>query len=320
MDDSVDTKKLRMFVTTVKTGSMAAASKQLFVTPSALSHGIRALEESLNTKLFERHGPKLRPTSAGLQFFREALDILSRLDSVIALFTDESNQAQKQVHVGMTNTACTHLFPSIVREFRESFPDVTLKLEIGDTDDLVRRVTDGSIDIVIAPIQREYRELTQTELGHDELVYIVHPNHPWAIREKVDRKTLADQRLIMPSVQSHTYNLIDAFYRQMRIPLEPFIELNNEDAIKQLVSLNIGTGIVPRWIAEEEIDAGILLAFPFSNRSLLRRWTISYRASATLSFPEFLFVGTTRGVARNLIKTEHRPNESSSKPVSRPAT
>lgn len=301
MDPSIDTKKLRMFVTTVKAGSMRQASSLLFVTPSALSHGIRSLEESLGTQLFERVGPAVKTTTAGQKFFHEAADILSRLDSAIARFSGTRSHALSQLHIGTTDTGCRYHFPAIVREFRESFPEVALKLEVGDTDDLLDKMGSRKIDIVIAPIQRDYRELEQTELGHDELVYIVHPSHPWAVTGKIDRDTLSDQRLIMPSSQSHSYKLVDVSYRQMRIPLEPFIELNNEEAIKQLVSLSIGIGIVPKWIAQESIQRGELHAFQVGDTPLYRRWSVAHRADAKLRFAEFLFIGTTKAVSRNLL-------------------
>ena len=271
------------------------------MTPSALSHGIRLLEEGLDVSLFDRNGPVITPTRAGQDLYHEAIDILSRLDQMAVGLAADKDDLHRQLHIGTTNTGCSHLFPGIVREFRESFPNVGLKLEIGDTDFLINRVNDRNLDIIIAPIQRDYRDLHQIELGHDELVYIVHPSHPWAQAGEVQRETLGDQQLIIPAVQSNTYHLIDAFYREMRVPLEPFIELNNEEAIKQLVSLNIGTGIVPKWIARDEIERGRLCAFPLSERSLFRRWTVSYRAGVDLSFSEFLFVGTTKAVAKNLI-------------------
>lgn len=304
MNDSIDTKKLRMFVATVKAGSMRKASKSLFVTPSALSHGIKSLEESMKTQLFDRNGPVLVTTTAGKQFFNEALDILSRLDQVVKRFSTSDSEKHVQLHIGTTNTGCSYLFPGIVREFRECFPDVSLKLEVGDTDYLIDRINGAQVDIIIAPIQRNYPNLVQSEIGHDELVYIVHPEHSWAKLGRVDLDSLSSQQLILPAVNSHTYNLIDAMYRELRIPLEPFIELSNEEAIKQLVSLNIGTGILPKWIARKEIENGSLHAFPISARSLLRRWTISHRINSNLSFPEFLFIGTTKSVAQNLLARE----------------
>ena len=223
MDDAVDTKKLRMFVATFKEGSMRRASGTLFVTPSALSHGIRSLEESLQTKLFIRNGPVLTPTQSGQQFFNEAEDILARLDDVVSRFSSGEKSENTQLYIGTTNTGCRHLFPGIVREFRESFPNVGLKLEIGDTDHLLKEMNERRLDIVIAPLQREYRDFVQIELGYDELVHIVHPSHPWARSGASDLISLRDQKLIVPSVQSHTYDLIDSFYRELRVPLDPFI-------------------------------------------------------------------------------------------------
>lgn len=301
MDQTVDTKKLRMFVATFKQGSMRQASRSLFVTPSALSHGIRALEESLNVSLFDRNGPSLEPTAAGKRFFVEASDILSRLDNAVARFSGGQMQEHLQLHIGTTNTGCSQFFPAIVREFRESFPHVALKLEIGDTNYLLSRLEEAKIDFVIAPIQRDYKELEQKVLGRDELVYLVHPTHAWAREGAVNPNSLESQRLIMPSVQSQTYSLIDSWYRDMRIPLEPFIELNNEEAIRQLVTLNIGTGILPRWIAQEAVDRKVLQAFQLGEKPLFRRWTVAYRAHSTLSFPEFLFIEMTKAVARKLL-------------------
>ena len=302
MNDSVDTKKLRMFITVVKEGSMRRAADTLFLTPSAISHGIKSLEEGLNSTLLDRSGAQLQTTAIGQQFFTVAEDILSRLDGVTARFSDGGNNTeQQQLQIGLTNTACSYILPGVVREFRESCPDVALKLEIGDTDYLINLLNDRKVDIVIAPIQRDYEGFDQTVIGEDELVYIVPPAHPWAINAKLDRSTLAEQRIIMPSVSSNTYNLIDARYREFRLPLNPFIELNNENAIKELVALNMGTGIIPSWIAHKEIENGRLHAFPMAKRPLRRRWTISHHPTIPSNLTEFLFIGTCKAVTKNVI-------------------
>lgn len=302
MNDLIDTKKLRMFVTTVKEGSMRKASALLFVTPSALSHGIKALEESLETELLIRNGPKVTPTEVGKQFFNEAVDILSRLDAASSRYAGGGEPRKQELHIGLTYTGCNYLLPAIVREFRESCPHVALKLEIGDTNSLIEQLEERQIDLAIAPIQREYADIVQTQIGEDELVYITHPAHPWARGGKIERATIGSQQLIIPAVSSNTYNLIDAHYRELRLPLTPFIELNNEDTIKQLVALNMGTGIVPSWIAKEEIESGRLFAFQTQKRPLRRRWTVAHHSSVPKNLSEFLFIGTSKAVAKNIIQ------------------
>lgn len=302
MIDTVDTKKLRIYVTVIKMSSMRRAADSLFLTPSAISHSIKSLEESLNTALIDRSGGQIRTTTVGQQFYNVAEDILSRLDDVTTRFADGgSNSEQQQLHIGLTNTACSYILPGIVREFRESCPDVSLKLEIGDTDYLLNLLNDRKVDIAIAPIQRDYDGFEQTVIGEDELVYIVPPTHPWALNGKLDRSSLADERIIMPAVSSNTYNLIDARYREYRLPLNPFIELNNENAIKQLVALNMGTGIIPSWIAHKEIESGRLHAFKMPKRSLRRRWTISHHPNVPNNLNEFLFIGTCKAVIKNVV-------------------
>lgn len=302
MNDAVDTKKLRMFVTVIKESSMRRAADVLFLTPSAISHGIKSLEEGLNTTLIDRSGPQICASAVGQQFFTVAEDILSRLDSVTNRFADGGNNTeQQQLHIGLTNTACSYILPGVVREFRESCPDVALKLEIGDTDYLINLLNDRKVDIAIAPIQREYDTFAQTVIGEDELVYIVPPAHQWAINAKLDRSSLAEQRIIMPAISSNTYNLIDARYREFRLPLNPFIELNNENAIKELVSLNMGTGIIPSWIARNEIQTGRLHAFPMPKRPLRRRWTISHHPNTPRNLAEFLFIGTCKAVTKGVV-------------------
>ena len=213
----------------------------------------------------------------------------SRLDNATDRFAD-GGQEHQQLRIGLTNTACSYILPGIVREFRESCPDVSLKLEIGDTDYLINLLKEKKVDIAIAPIQRDYEGIAQTVIGEDELVYIVHPSHPWPTNGKLDRSSLSEQRIIMPAVSSNTYNLIDARYREIRLPLNPSIELNNENAIKELVSLNMGTGIVPSWIARTEIESGRLCAFPIPKRPLRRRWTISHQPNIPNNLTEFLFI------------------------------
>ena len=280
---------------------MRKASEQLCVTPSAVSHGIRSLEEDLDTRLFVRNGANLTPTDAGMLFYNEAQDILGRLGSMVGRFSNGDSKGTKQLHIGTTNTGCKYLFPAIVREFRESFPDVALKLEIGDTASLSAKLNQRKLDFIIAPTQRDYSDLVQKDLGSDELIYIVNPLHPWARTGGNEVGELIGQRLIVPAVLSHTYMLIDNFYREKRIPFEPFIEVNNEEAIKQLVILNIGIGIVPQWIVRDEIERGTLRAFQLSNKPLMRRWTLTHRPTPKFDFPEFLFMAMTRSVARNLL-------------------
>jgi len=205
--------------------------------------------------------------------------------------------------IGSNSTGCQFIVPSIIREFKESFPGMALALVEREADELVERILDGRLDLAIAPLLRDYRELVQQDLAEDELGFLVHPLHPWARRERIGRAELQkEERLILPDADSPTYGLIDAYFRQERVPLHAYIELGNEEVVKQLVGLDLGVGILPSWIAASGIEAGTLVSLPLGRRALRRRWAVFYRKGRRLTFPETLFVGVCEAVTRELVK------------------
>lgn len=301
-DDQIDTRRLRMFLSTYDLGSMRVASRSLSLTPSALSHGIKSLEEMLGVTLFERHNNRLVPTNTARSFYREVSTLLAQFDKTLAAYRGNRHQRHAQLKLGADSTACRYLLPAVIREFKESFPHMAIKLHVLDANELVEPVATGRLDLAIAPLQEDYQELNQTELGADDLMFVVNPRHPWVQpgATAADRN-LQNERLILNEAGSPTHALIEAYFRKQRIPLSPFIELNDEEAIKELVALDIGIGILPGWIVRRETEQGKLRALPLGRRKLRRRWVIFHRHGTQPDFPETLFTGICGAVARNLL-------------------
>ena len=80
----------------------------------------------------------------------------------------------------------------------------------------------------------------------------MHPLHPWVTQRKAERDGVAQQKLILPERTSETYALVESYFQRDGVRIEPFIEIENEEAIKQFVQLNLGISLLPRWIAVEE--------------------------------------------------------------------
>ncbi|AHF89341.1 LysR family transcriptional regulator [Opitutaceae bacterium TAV5] len=301
MNTLIETRHLNAFVAIVRRGGMHKAGKDLGLTPSALSHAIRMLEETLGAKLFERVGRTLALSPEGKRFLPEAEEMVRRLQAVREQMRTGRDWGSHRLVIGSTPTGCRFIVPNLIREFRESFPQMALSLVEREADDLVARLLEGTVDVGVAPLLRDYRELMQIELAEDELGFLIHPLHPWAKLGRVTRAQVAEARLILPEEHSAMFELIDSFFRQERIPTRAFIESDNEDVVKQLVGLGLGVGVLPGWIAMREIEAGTLVCLPLGRRSLRRRWMVFYRKGRRLSLPETLFTGVCRAVARDLI-------------------
>ncbi len=301
MADPLELRSLKMFVLIARHGSMRKAAADLDCTPSALSHGLRSLEEALGFSLFERTRSGLILTPPGQALLGKAQEIILSLEEIVSEFRGGTRWGEAQLRIGVTDTACRYLVPAVIREFRESFPETSLKVEVASPDALVEGVCQGKLDVGIAPLGRDYPDLETTELGMDELVFVVHPLHAWTRLERIGVEDIQREKLILPKPGSPVHGCLEAYYLNERVSLAPFIELDDEESMKCLVMLDIGVGILPAWVAAREIERGTLKAIPLGPKPLRRRWEIFRRRGGHAGFGATLFIGVSRAVSKDLL-------------------
>ena len=301
MGDLIDSRQLRVFVAVAQAGNMRKAARQLHLTPSAVSHSLKAFESALEVPLFARTTRSLRLSAEGERFLPEAVRLLDGLEGLVGLARQGRDWRRGRLRIGASPTACQYLVPAVIREFKESCPDVSIQITQGSASMLAQEVTEGRIDLALCPRTPEHRALTCVDIAGDELAFIVNPMHPWARAGKVNRASIPAQRFVLAESRSFTKRLIDDFMRREGIAIQPFIEIGSEEVIKELVRLDIGVGIFPAWIAVEELDKGLLVALPLGRKPPVREWVVCHRSNQALNFGETLFVGISRLVAANRI-------------------
>lgn len=301
MSALIESRHLQVFVTLVEAGTMREAAKRLCLTPSAVSHALKTFEDSLGCVLFDRTTRTLHLTQEGSRFLPEARRLLDGLENFRGLVREGGDWRKARLRIGASPTACQYLIPAVIREFKESCPQVSIQITQGSSAQLAQDITEGHIDLALSPRTPEHRNLEMVEIATDEMVYIVHPMHEWAKSGKVNAANISKQRYVLAENRSLTKSLIDQFMRRENLSIDPFIQIGNEEVIKELVRLDIGVGILPRWIASEELDKGLLVALPLGKKPPQRDWVLSYRTNRSLSLLETLFIGICRLVGANRI-------------------
>jgi DNA-binding transcriptional LysR family regulator len=301
MNEVTDSRHLQVFVAVARSSNMRRAAKDLHLTPSAVSHVLRAFEEALGCQLFERTTRRVMLSRDGARLLPEAQSLLESLANLNGFVQAGRDWRQGRLRLGASPTACQYLLPAVIREFKESFPDVAIQITQGSPTTLVQNLLDGVIDLSLSPQTPEHRALACVDLAQDELAFVVNPLHPWAQAKQVNRAEIARQRFVMAESNSFTKRLIDDYFRQEGIAIQPFIEIGNEEVIKELVRLDLGVGILPLWIASEEVETGLLVSLPLGRKAPGRKWVACHRVNQVLSFSEMLFLGFSRAVAFNRI-------------------
>lgn len=297
----IDSRHLRLFEAVVRHGNMRRAARELSLTPSAVSHALRALEGTVGCELLRRTTRRVEPTAAGERFLPEARRLLEVLEGLPALARGGGDWRRSKLRIGASPTACQYLLPAVLREFKESCPDVALTVTQGSATELAKAVAEGGLDLGLSPLTPQHRDLECEAVAADRLAFIVNPLHRWARAGKVARAEIGAERFVLAESRSFTKGLIDDYLRRENLTIRPFIEIGNEEVIKELVRLDIGVGIFPEWIAAEEVDRGLLVSLPMGRRAPTREWVVCRRSSAEGGLAETLFRGICRLVAANRI-------------------
>lgn len=299
----LDVHSLNIFTAVAENLSFTRAAETLFLTQSAVSHQVAALERQLGTQLFDRRGRSVELTGPGLVLLDRTRKVFGALKEAVDAVKHASQPGLGRLRIGASPTACQYLVPESLREFRECFPKYSLAITPGDSPVVGERVLDGSIDlgIMIRPDSRERGgRLQYHDLFEDELGFLLSPLHAWTRRGKVDRREMADQRMVLYSRGSATYRAVERYFLKMKTPLRDPIELGSMEAIKELVKLGLGVSVMAKWVARPELREGSLIWLPLPGSKLKRRWAIAVASGKTLSLAEQTFVGLCRSAAANL--------------------
>src|SRR5262245_17240745 len=120
--NSVELSQLRYFLKVADRASFTRAGEDLGITQPALSRSIAKLEESLGQPLFERKTRKVTLTDAGRRFRERAEQIVALAEDAIQELTDRDDRGR--IRIGAIPTVAPFLLPIVLREFRDSYPDI----------------------------------------------------------------------------------------------------------------------------------------------------------------------------------------------------
>lgn len=319
MNRPLDSRQLVAFEALARCQSFTRAAKELFLTQSAVSHAIKALEAEVGSRLVDRAGRRVLLTQAGEQFLRHTERILREMEAARSGLDALSRWGHGRLRVGASTTACQYLLPTVLREFKQSFPKCVISIEPGDHAQQVELLHNNRIDLAIMLQPDTPGEFDFVPLFCDELRFVTSPVHPWARAGRVSRDTFESETLILYNKSSYTARLVNEYFRDERVTFGHFIELGSMDAIKELVKIGVGIGVLAPWIARTELESGALVDFPLGRRRLRRTWGVAHLRGRRLPLGEETFIGLCRSVTETFGEAPGSPSNSSKQSLGDPA-
>jgi LysR family transcriptional regulator for metE and metH len=270
----IETKQLQIFKTIVDVGSFTGAGEQLGISQSAISQQIRALEEELGVPLLVRLGRSTRMTPAGEAFLRCAQQVLDKLDETRRFLDEHARGRAGVVRIGTPEPPCNYLLPEVLVELKRRFPKSDARVTSGHTAATMSRLVGGELDVALLPLPVEAEKLRIVEVGRDELVAVVPPDHAWASLPFVTARDFEHEPLLVYDRASQITDLTLGFLLDEGVFPRIAVEVDHLEAMKDLAQRRLGVAVVPTWAVRRELASGVLAAVRLGATGLGRTWAV----------------------------------------------
>lgn len=227
--------------------NMTAAAEALFTSQPGVSKQLRSLEQELGVTLFHRQGRKLTGlTKAGRDVAERARRVLREIDGIRTATEEHRSGVYGSLSIATTHTQARYVLPEILKKFRERFPDITLNLHQGTSEQIADMVRQRSVDIAMATgSEHLFDDLECLPCFQWDRVVLVPAGHELAERsEPLTLATLARYPLVTYVFSAgRESSLHRAFSAEGHEP-DVVFTARDADVIKTYVKLGMGVGIV----------------------------------------------------------------------------
>jgi DNA-binding transcriptional LysR family regulator len=275
---------LKTFCDLIETGSFSKAAALNFISQSAVSQQIQALEKRFDQKLIERGKRNgVTPTEAGKSLYLECKEILERFNAIERRLGASSDAVTGTIRVATVYSVGLHELPPYVKRFIKEHPQVKVHVEYSRTDKVYEACLSNTIDFGIVALPLRKPNLAVIAFRQDKLVIVCNPEHPLAQRRRIGIKNLEGEDFIAFERDIPTRKTIDRILKQFKVRVNNVMEFDNIETIKRSVEVGIGISILPETAVANEVRGGTIVALDFTEGTFTRPIGIIHRKGKVFS-------------------------------------
>ncbi len=302
-------KQLQALLLVARHDSVSRAAEALHVTQPAVSLQLRMLEEAAGTPLTRKVGRKIQLTAAGevmvefaeriLRLWDEAADEVAALKGVIS----------GTLRIGAITTA-EYLLPPMLVQFTTERPDVRIKLQVGNRNEIVNMLSKHEIDLAIMGTPPRELRTNAARFARHPMAFIASPEHPLMKKKRVTLADIMEANLLVREHGSGTRTTIERLFKEAGYPLRIGSELSSNEAIKRMVVAGLGVAFLSVHACTLEFEAGLVRMLPMPENPVEADWYVMHLVDQPIpkvaaAFQEFI-IDNGQEVVRKQLGAFHR--------------
>ena len=242
----------KVFYHVATTLSFSEASKKLYISQSAVSQSIKALENKLNQTLFIRSTKKVSLTPEGeilLRHIEPAVKLINRGENQLI----DSLITGGQIRIGASDTICRYFLVPYIQKFHQAFPNVHIKVTNATSVQCVDLLRANQVDFIVVnhPNSHLGAPLASKIIHEFHDVFIANKSYGNLAGRKVSFKELLEQPILMLDRRSTTSEFLHNEFQKHQLELVPEAELSSNDLLIDLARIGLGIAFIPDYCLPE---------------------------------------------------------------------
>jgi len=279
-------RQLKAFIVLAKTESQKETARQLYVTPSAICHAIRALEVQVGCRLFAKAGKKIIPTEAGEALLYHAHRALDELDHACRTLTYLNKWGSRRLRVAADAIFLSIFLTPVLLKFHKEFPNILLQVESFDSEESFSLLEENHVDVILTEKPAINDTVDFFPVMTDRFHLIVKPGHPLAVKNGAFLNEVGKYPCFLIKDSSQRRKQVEDFLSKQQIKLNILGEIGDLGIVKELVKSTLAMSFLPGWSIARELENHSLVALPYGRRVFERTWGLVYSRSRPLNLTE----------------------------------
>lgn len=240
---NLSSRDIAAFLALAELHNFTRAASRCHLSQPAFSALIKALEDSVGLRLFDRSTRHVVLTREGERFMQSALRIQAELQACEKAMRDTAQLAQGHVSVALLPSLAAGWLPSVLRSFVAQYPGVELDIMDVLSEPCIEAVAQGQADFALAAVRVDTPELQAEFFCSDDFHLVCRIDHPLTRQAQITLSDLQPYRFIHLARHSSVRQYLEATL--FPHTLHTFAEVEQLATVKGLVQANLGISAVP---------------------------------------------------------------------------
>lgn len=265
----------KIFKKVADAGSISEAAKEMYVSQSAVSQSIKALEDSLGVKLLSRSKKGISLTKDGTTMYEYVSAGLGIIESGETRLGESKKLTHGELVIGASNTLTENYLLPYLKEYHKLYPGVSVRILNGTSKKVMDYLNNSVVDIAFATTNEKPVDFDSFLCFHTHTAFVAASDYPIDFEKVYSLSEVSKMPLILLEREAGSRRFLEDCFLREGIRLEPEIELASYELLISLAGIGLGVAAVTEELSKDDISSGLVrklsvdAAFPSRAVSML---------------------------------------------------